>query len=237
MTQQLIKLYAWPTPNGYKIAILLEELQLPYEVQPVNITRGEQFEREFLRISPNNKMPAIIDPDGPDGPLSLFESGAIMLYLAEKSGHFLPQEAAGYYETVQWLMFQMANIGPMAGQAHHFRNYAPEKIPYAIERYTNEVARLYRVLEHRLGEVEYLAGDYSIADMACWPWVRSWEKQGQDIEALPNLRRWFDAIGERPAVQKGLELLADMRDQGKAGEGFDEEAWNVLFGEQQYREH
>ena len=236
MTQQPIRLYAWPTPNGYKISILLEELQVPYEVRPVNITRGEQFEADFLEISPNNKMPAMVDPDGPGGaPLSLFESGAILLYLADKTGRFIASEPTAYYETVQWLMFQMANIGPMAGQAHHFRNYAPERIPYAIDRYTNEVGRLYRVLNRRLGEVEYLAGEYSIADIATWPWVRSWEKQGQDIEALPNVKRWFDAVGERPAVQKGVELLADLRDQGRAGETFDEEAWNILFGDGQYR--
>ena len=238
MTQQPIQLYAWPTPNGYKISILLEELQLPYEVQPVNITRGDQFAEAFLKISPNNKMPAIVDPDGPAGePLSLFESGAIMLYLADKSGHFIPADRAGYYRVVEWLMFQMANIGPMAGQAHHFRHYAPEQLPYAIKRYTNEVGRLYRVMNRRLAEVEFLGGDYSIADIACWPWVRSWEKQGQDLDALPNLKRWFDQIAERPAVQKGIELLADVREEGKAGESFDEEAWNVLFGEGQYAEH
>lgn len=238
MTQQPIKLYFWPTPNGYKISIMLEELQLPYEVHPVDITRGEQFDEAFLEISPNNKMPAIVDPAGPGGdPLPLFESGAILLYLAEKTGRFIPQEPAAYYQTVQWLMFQMGHVGPMAGQAHHFRNYAPEKIPYAIERYTNEVARLYRVMDHRLAEVEYLAGEYSIADIACWPWVRSWENQGQDIEATPNLKRWFDTIAERPAVQKGLELLADRRRQGKKGEAFDEEAWKILFGEKQYEPH
>lgn len=237
MAQQPIKLYFWPTPNGYKISILLEELQLPYEVHPVDITRGEQFEESFLRISPNNKMPAIVDPEGPGGkPLSLFESGAILLYLAEKTGHFIPQEPAAYYQTLQWLMFQMGHVGPMAGQAHHFRNYAPERIPYAIDRYTNEVTRLYRIMNRRLGEVEYLAGEYSIADIACWPWVRSWEKQGQDIEALPDLKRWFDSVAERPAVQKGIELLADRRQQGKADQGFDEEAWKILFGEGQYQQ-
>ncbi|MDX1609252.1 MAG: glutathione S-transferase N-terminal domain-containing protein [Halofilum sp. (in: g-proteobacteria)] len=237
MTQQPIELYYWPTPNGHKISIMLEELQLPYEVHPVDITRGEQFEPEFLRISPNNKMPAIVDPAGPDGkPLPLFESGAILLYLAEKTGHFIPSEPAAYYRTLQWLMFQMGGVGPMAGQAHHFRNYAPEKIDYAIERYTNEVARLYRVLDRRLAEVEYLAGEYSIADIATWPWVRSWKKQGQDIEALPNVKRWLDTIGERPAVQKGIELLADKRQQGKKGEGFDQEAWEVLFGKDQYQQ-
>lgn len=236
MTQQPIELYAWPTPNGYKISILLEELQLPYEIHPVNIARGEQFDEDFLRLSPNNRMPAIVDPEGPGGrPLALFESGAIMLYLAEKTTRFIPAEPAEYYTTIQWLMFQMANIGPMAGQAHHFRLYAPERIRYAIDRYTNEVGRLYRVMDQRLGETEYLAGQYSIADIACWPWVRGWEKQGQDIEETPNLKRWLESIGERPAVQKGLELLADKRDEGKEGDVFDKEAWAVLFGEKQYR--
>jgi len=245
MSGQSIQLYYWPTPNGHKITILLEELQLPYEVHPVDITRGDQFDDDFLRISPNNKMPAIVDPDGPDGldgpdgpdgePFALFESGAILLYLADKAGRFLPSSPVDHYHTVQWLMFQMGGVGPMAGQVHHFRNYAPEQIDYAIERYTNEVGRLYRVMDQRLGEVEYLAGEYSIADMACWPWVKGWEKQGQDIEATPNLKRWLETIGERPAVQKALEVLADRRDQGKQGEGFDKEAWELLFGSKQYQ--
>lgn len=236
--QQPIKLYYWPTPNGHKITILLEELGLPYEVEPVNITRGDQFEPEFLKIAPNNKMPAIIDPEGPGGePLSLFESGAIMIYLAEKTARFIPQEPAAYFRTIQWLMFQMGNLGPFAGQAHHFRNYAPEHIEYAINRYTSEVARLYRVMDERLGEAEYLADDYSIADMAAWPWIRPYERQGQDLEQHPNLKRWFDTIAERPAVQRGLAVLEDAASQGKQGSGFDEKAREILFGAEQYRKH
>lgn len=236
MQQQAIELYYWPTPNGHKVSILLEELQWPYEVHPVDITRGDQFDAAFLRISPNNKMPAIIDPEGPGGePLALFESGAILYYLAQKAGRFLPADPAAHYQTLQWLMFQMGHVGPMAGQAHHFRHYAPEKIPYAIERYTNEVGRLYRVMDERLREVEFLAGEYSIADIACWPWVRSWKKQGQDIDATPELKRWLETIGERPAVQKGVELLSDRRDQGKQGDAFDPEAYEILFGAGQYR--
>ena len=231
-----IKLYYWPTPNGVKVTILLEELELPYEVVPVDITRGDQFEPEFLRISPNNKMPAIVDPEGPDGePLSLFESGAIMLYLAEKTGRFIPREPAAYFRMLQWLMFQVGNVGPMGGQAHHFRNYTPERIDYAYQRYTREMARLYNVMDRRLGEVEYLSGEYSIADMASWPWVRRHDRQGQDLEEFPHLKRWFDAIGDRPAVQRALEVLADSTAQGKSGSGFDEQAQAVLFGETQYR--
>ena len=236
--QQPIKLYYWPTPNGHKITILLEELGLPYEVEPVNITRGDQFEPGFLRIAPNNKMPAIIDPEGPGGEsLSLFESGAIMLYLAEKTGRFIPKEPAAYFRTLQWLMFQMGGLGPMAGQAHHFRNYAPESIDYAIDRYTNEVGRLYRVMDERLGEAEYLADEYSIADMAAWPWIRPHERQGQDLDRHPHLKRWFDAIAERPAVQRGLAVLEDASSQGKQGSGFDEKAREILFGAEQYRKH
>ncbi len=235
--QQPIKLYYWPTPNGHKITIMLEESRLPYEVEPVNITRGHQFDPEFLKIAPNNKMPAIIDPEGPGGePLSLFESGAILIYLAEKSGRFIPEEPAAYYSMLQWLMFQMGGLGPMAGQAHHFCNYAPETIDYAITRYTSEVYRLYNVMDRRLGESEYLAGEYSIADMASWPWVRPHERQGQDLAEFPNLKRWFETIGERPAVQRALEVLAEARDQGKSGTGFDEKAREILFGDQQYRQ-
>jgi GST-like protein len=236
--RQPIKLYYWPTPNGHKITILLEELGLPYEIEPVNITRGDQFEPEFLKLAPNNKMPAIVDPEGPGGePLSLFESGAIMIYLAEKTGQFIPKEPSAYFRTIQWLMFQMGNLGPFAGQAHHFRNYAPEPIEYAINRYTNEVARLYDVMDERLGPAEYLADEYSIADMAAWPWVKPYERQGQDLEQYPNLKRWFEAIGERPAVQRGLAVLEEAASQGKRGSGFDEEAREILFGAEQYRRH
>lgn len=225
-----IDLYYWPTPNGWKISIMLEETGLPYKVIPLDIGAGDQFEPEFLAISPNNKMPAITDPEGPGGaPISLFESGAILIYLAEKSGRFLPREARRRYEVLQWLMFQMGHIGPMLGQAHHFRHYAPEKIEYAIKRYTNEAARLYRVLDKRLGEAACVAGDYSIADMAIFPWLRSHERQGQDLDDYPNVRRWFDAIVERPAVQRGLDVLKEKRSAP-----FDERARSILFGEEQY---
>jgi len=239
MAQQPIQLYYWPTPNGIKVTMLLEELGWPYEVVPVNITRGDQFEAEFLRISPNNKMPAIVDPDGPNGEaLSLFESGAILLYLADKADQFLPREPVAYYRTIQWLMFQMGGLGPMAGQAHHFRNYAPERIQYAFDRYTNETHRLYAVLERRLSEAAYLGGDaYTIADMASWPWIRPHENQGQDLAAFPHLQRWFENIGERPAVQRAVAVQTEVADSGKSNGGFDERAREVLFGQEQYRSH
>jgi GST-like protein len=239
MAQQPIQLYYWPTPNGIKVTMLVEELGWPYEVVPVNITRGDQFEAEFLRISPNNKMPAIVDPDGPNGEaLSLFESGAILLYLADKADQFLPREPVAYYRTIQWLMFQMGGLGPMAGQAHHFRNYAPEHIQYAFDRYTNETHRLYAVLERRLSEAAYLGGDaYTIADMASWPWIRPHENQGQDLAAFPHLQRWFETIGERPAVQRAVAVQTEVADSGKSNGGFDERAREVLFGHEQYRSH
>jgi GSH-dependent disulfide-bond oxidoreductase len=228
----MIDLYVWPTPNGYKISILLEETGLPYRVIPVDIGRGEQFEPDFLKISPNNKMPAIVDTEGPDGkPYSLFESGAILMYLAEKTGRFMPRETAARYRVVEWLMFQMGGVGPMLGQAHHFRTYAPEPIPYAVARYTNEAGRLYGVLDRRLGEVEYVAGDYSIADMAIFPWIRPYERQGQNLADFPNLKRWFDAISARPAVQKGLQLLADNVRKGP----IDDKAREIMFGATQYQ--
>jgi GSH-dependent disulfide-bond oxidoreductase len=232
-----IRLYLWPTPNGQKVAIMLEETGLPYEVVPVDITAGDQFEPEFLRISPNNKMPAIVDPDGPDGrELALFESGAILLYLAEKTGHFMPRSGHAYWQAMQWLMFQMGGVGPMLGQAHHFRNYAPERLDYAVKRYTNEAARLYGVLDRRLGEAEYIAGDdYTIVDMATWPWIRSHANQGQDLADFPNVHRWFEAVAARPAVQKGVELLADRRYQGRSNGGFDDKARDILFGDGQYQ--
>ena len=224
-----IDLYYWPTPNGKKITIFLEEAGLPYNLMPVDITAGEQFDEEFLKISPNNKMPAIVDPEGPDGgPISLFESGAILLYLAEKTSTFLPHSPRGRYEALQWLMFQMASVGPMLGQAHHFRGYAPEQIPYAIERYTNEAARLYGVMDTRLSEVEYFVDDgYSIVDMAIYPWVASHERQGQRMEDYPNLWRWYEGMGERPAVRRAMEVGEELR---RPIEDLDEEARDVLFG-------
>jgi GST-like protein len=225
-----IDLYYWPTPNGWKVSIMLEETEIPYNVIPVNISAGDQFKREFLEISPNNKMPAIVDPDGPDGqPIALFESGAILLYLADKTGRFIPSNPRDRYTLVQWLMFQMGGVGPMLGQAHHFRQYAPEQIPYAIDRYTNEATRLYRVLDKQLAQVEYVAGDYSIADMAIFPWILPYERQGQNLVDYPNLKRWFDAINERPAVQRGLALLREQR----VNPNMDEKAREILFGTRQ----
>ena len=209
---------------------MLEEAEIPYNVIPVNISAGDQFKPEFLEISPNNKMPAIVDPDGPDGqPIALFESGAILLYLADKTGRFLPSNPRDRYTVVQWLMFQRGGVGPMLGQAHHFRQYAPEQIPYAIDRYTNEATRLYRVLDKQLGPVEYVAGDYSIADMAIFPWIVPYERQGQNLADYPNLKRWFDAINERPAVQRGLALLREQR----VNPNMDEKAREILFGTRQ----
>jgi GST-like protein len=229
----MIDLYYWPTPNGHKITIFLEETGLDYKIVPVNIRKGEQFAPEFLKISPNNRMPAIVDHDGPGGkPLSIFESGAILLYLAEKTGKFMPSDTRGKYNVVQWLMFQMGGVGPMLGQAHHFRRYAKEQIPYAVERYTNEATRLYRVLDRRLGEAEYLAGEYSIADMAVYPWLRPYKWQGQDIAAWPHLQRWYSAVRGRPAVQRGLAVLQQKLDGNH--EKPSGELWDVLFGGKQF---
>lgn len=204
----MITLYTWATPNGQKISIALEELGLAYRVRTVDITRGEQFDPAFLEISPNNKIPAIVDHDGPgDAPLAMFESGAILIYLAEKSGRLLPNEPRARFETLQWLMMQMGSIGPMLGQAHHFRRFAPERIPYAIERYTREAERLYGVLDKRLADHEWLAGgQYSIADIATYPWLARHAWQGIELAAFPNVRRWFDTIAARPAVQRGMEI-------------------------------
>ena len=209
----MIDLYSWPTPNGHKIHIMLEECGLPYRVHPVNISDNEQFKPEFLAISPNNKIPAMVDNEGPDGkPMSVFESGAMLLYLAGKTGRFLGKTDRARYETLQWLMFQMGGLGPMLGQAHHFRFYAPEKVPYAIERYTQEAKRLYGVLDKRLSQSRYLAGrDYTIADMAVFPWLRTWERQGVQMSDYPAVQKWFDAIAARPAVQRGIQVLADLR--------------------------
>jgi GSH-dependent disulfide-bond oxidoreductase len=228
----MIDLFVWPTPNGYKISIMLEETETPYRVFPVDIGAGDQFKADFLKISPNNKMPAIVDSEGPDGePISIFESGAILLYLAEKTGRFMPRDVRGRYQVMQWLMFQMASVGPMLGQTHHFRAYAPEPIKYAIDRYTNEATRIYNVIDRRLGEVPYLAGDYSIADMATFPWLRGHERQGQKLEDYPNLKRWYEAIDARPAVQRGLALLAERRRPVAA---MDEKQREILFGATQY---
>jgi GST-like protein len=227
----MIDLYSWPTPNGQKIHIMLEECGLPYRVHGIDIGAGDQFAPEFLRISPNNKIPALVDGEGPDGnPISLFESGAILIYLAGKTGRFLPEGVRGRYEALQWLMFQMGGIGPMLGQAHHFRIYAPEKIPYAIERYTKEANRLYGVLDKRLAQSEYLAGEYSIADIATFPWTRSYANQGVDPAQYPHFKRWFDAMAARPAVQRGLAVLADRR----RAQLNDRDREN-LYGSTQYR--
>jgi GSH-dependent disulfide-bond oxidoreductase len=228
----MIEVYSWATPNGHKVHIMLEECGLPYRAIPVNIGTGEQFQTDFLAISPNNKIPALVDPLGPDGqPISLFESGAILLYLAGKTGQFLPEDTRGKYEVLQWLMFQMGGVGPMLGQTHHFRLYAPEKIPYAIERYSNEARRLYGVMNRQLAKTRYIAGPtYSIADMAIFPWLRSWKNQGIDWNDHPHLKGWFDELAARPAVMRGVEVLADLRKPIT-----DERAREVLFGSQQYR--
>jgi len=232
----MIELHMWPTPNAHKVTLFLEETGLPYRTVEVNIGAGDQFKPAFLAISPNNKMPAIVDPDGPDGrPISVFESGAILLYLAEKTGRFLPADARGRYEVLQWLMFQMASVGPMLGQAHHFRDYAPEKLPYAIDRYTNESRRIYRVVDTRLKDRDYVAGEYSIADMAIYPWFLHHEREGVDIGELPHVRRWMDAIGARPATQRGLAVMAERR---PAKPGPQSEAQRqILFGSKQYERH
>jgi GST-like protein len=231
----MIDLYTWPTPNGHKIHIMLEETGLAYKVIPVDIGAGDQFDPAFLKISPNNKMPAIVDPDGPDGaPISLFESGAILIYLAEKTGRLLPTEPRARYTTLEWLMFQMGGIGPMLGQAHHFRVYAPERIPYAYDRYTSEANRLYGVLDRRLGETPYLAGaQYTIADIATFPWLRRPERQGVDLADYPNVERWRAVIAARPAVERGVQVLADRQRQGPISE----RAREVMFGATQYARH
>lgn len=208
----MIELFYWPTPNGHKITLFLEETGLPYTIRPVNIGKGDQFEPGFLAIAPNNRMPAIVDPEGPGGePISVFESGAILQYLGRKFGKFYPQEERARVEVEQWLYWQVGGLGPMAGQAHHFRLYAKEKIPYAIERYTNECNRLYGVMNKRLADREFLAGEYSIADMACVGWIRSHEGQGQDLNDFPHLKRWYETLMARPAVQRGIAVGQEMR--------------------------
>jgi len=209
----MITLYTWPTPNGKKVQIMLEETGLKYKALPINISANAQFAPDFLRISPNNKIPAIVDSKGPKGkPYSLFESGAILIYLAGKTNTLLGTTQTDRYDILQWLMFQMGGLGPMLGQAHHFRIYAPQKIDYAIQRYTQEAQRLYGVMDQRLAQCKYLGCDeYSIADIAAWPWIASYERQGVDIAAYPNVRRWFESIGSRPAVIRGCAVLADLR--------------------------
>jgi GSH-dependent disulfide-bond oxidoreductase len=225
---QPIDLYYWPTPNGWKIAIFLEEAGYPYNLHYVNIGRGEQFAPDFLAIAPNNRMPAIVDPDGPDGaPISIFESGAILMYLGRKTGLFYPAHERARVEVDQWLMWQMANLGPMLGQNHHFRNYADEKIAYAIQRYENEADRLYGVLDVRLADREFVAGDYSIADMAIVGWTRGHARQGIQIHEFPNVARWLDMMLARPAVQRAIELGQERK---RALED-DPEAKKVLFGQ------
>jgi GST-like protein len=228
----MIELYTWPTPNGHKIHIMLEETGLPYRVHPIDIGKGDQFDPEFLKISPNNKMPAMVDTDGPDGkPLVLAESGAMLFYLASKTGKFLPRDMAKRWKVLQWTMFQMGHIGPMLGQAHHFLQYAPEKIEYAMNRYRNEANRLYGVVDRQLRESSYLACDeYTIADMATVPWMRFPERQGVQVDEYPTLKRWRDAILERPAVKRAVEVLKDAR---RAGE-MTREQKEILFGAKQY---
>ena len=228
----MIEAWSWPTPNGHKVHIALEELQLPYKVIPVNIGAGDQFKPEFLAINPNHRIPAIVDPDGPGGKkITLFESGAILIYLAEKAGRLIPKDPLARYACLQWLMFQMGGVGPMFGQLGHFMNYAPEKIPYAIERYQNEVIRLHRVLDKRLSQAEWLAGDeYSIADIITYPWLRNPQRRNIDFNDFPNVKRWFEAIDARPAVQRGCAVLAESQRQGPITDA----AREALFGKTQF---
>ncbi len=224
----MIDLYYWTTPNGHKITIFLEEAELPYTIKPINIGKGEQFAPEFLAISPNNRIPAIVDHDRADGkePLSVFESGAILQYLAEKTGKFLPADLRGRTETMQWLFWQMAGLGPMLGQNHHFRNYVTE-IPYAINRYVKETDRLYGVLDERLADREFIACDYSIADMAAYPWIVLHERQGQNLDDFPNIKRWFEAIQRRDAVQRAYAVAKTIN----TSTTMTEEAKSILFGQ------
>ena len=232
-----LELWYWPTPNGWKVPIALEEMGLPYEVKPVNIGAGEQFTPEFLAISPNNRMPALVDPEGPDGkPLSIFESGAILQYLGNKSGQFYPSDIRARAEVDQWLFWQVGGLGPMAGQTHHFRQYAPalikdqRQIAYGVRRYTDETNRLYGVLDRRLADRDYVAGEYSIADMAIWPWILP-GPQGQDLDDFPHLKAWMERVGARPAVQAGRAVGDDLRrDLGGAGKQA-EQARKMLFGQ------
>ena len=234
MPQRPVELHYWPTPNGHKITIMFEECGLAYEIKPVNIGKGDQFKPEFLAISPNNRMPAIIDPDGPDGkPIAIFESGAILQYLGRKTAKFYPKEERARVEVEQWLYWQMANLGPNCGQAHHFRNYAQEKLEYAIDRYSNEVNRLYGVMDTRLKDRPCLAGDYSIADMASYPWVRPYKNQGQDIAEFPNLEKWFQRMHDRPAVAKAVKIGEELR--ANYNLATDKDAQKILFGQRARR--
>jgi GST-like protein len=225
----MIDLYYWPTPNGHKITLFLEEAGLPYKIIPVNIGKGEQFQPDFLKISPNNRMPAIVDhePKEGGGPFSVFESGAILLYLAEKTGKFIPTKTRDKFEVVEWLFWQMAGLGPMAGQNHHFSHYAPEKIQYAIDRYVNETGRLYRVLNEKLTGRDYIGGEYSVADMAAYPWIVPHANQSQDLNKFPNLKRWFETIGARPATKRAYEKGQAINSQPT----MTEEAKKILFGQ------
>ncbi|MEX0730928.1 MAG: glutathione S-transferase N-terminal domain-containing protein [Aquisalimonadaceae bacterium] len=223
----MIDLYYWPTPNGWKISIMLEECGLPYRMIPVNIGRGDQFAPEFLAISPNNRMPAIVDNDVEGDPLPIFESGAILIHLAEKTGRFMPLDARGRKETLEWLFWQVGNLGPMAGQLSHFVNYAPGDEPYSRERYANEYNRCLGVLERRLEGREFVLGDYSIVDMACWPWVLNASRLGETLEEFPRVRRWREVIKGRPAVKAGVDLGKELRRQGPPGE----EERRILFGQ------
>ena len=232
----MIKVYSWATPNGHKVHIMLEEcgykLGRDWEAIAVNIGTGEQFQPEFLKISPNNKIPALVDPNGPGGkPISIFESGAILLYLAAKTGKFLPKSDRQKFEVLQWLMFQMGGVGPMLGQNHHFRLYAPEKIDYAINRYTNEAQRIYGVIDRQLASNKFVAGNqYTIADMAIFPWLRNWANQGIVLDDYPHLKAWFNKLAERPAVQRGVQVLADLRKPLT-----DDKSHAMLFGTAQYQ--
>jgi len=236
----MIDLYTWATPNGHKVHIMLEETGLDYTVHPVNIRAGDQFEESFLKISPNNRIPAMIDRDAiGGGEISVFETGAMLIYLAEKTGKFLPglDDPPGRYDVLQWLMWQMGGVGPMFGQAGHFREYAREREPvdrlqYGIDRYTNEARRLYGVMNKRLGEAEYLAGEYSIADMAVWPWCREPARRGVDNDDFPNVCDWFDRIAERPAVQRAVQILAE---ESVRPAKHDDKAWSIMFGDRQFQ--
>lgn len=225
----MIDLYYWTTPNGHKITIFLEEAEISYTVKPINISKGDQFDPAFLKISPNNRIPAIVDQSPLDGgePISVFESGAILQYLAEKTGKFLPADPRGRVEVMQWLFWQMGGLGPMLGQNHHFTQYAPEKIPYAIDRYVKETERLYGVLDEQLSDREFIAGNYSIADMAAYPWIVPHERQGQDLNHFPQVKRWFEAIKARPAVQKAYALADTISSQATVTE----ESRAILFGQ------
>jgi len=230
----MIDVYTWPTPNGHKVHIMLEETGLAYQVHGVNIRNGEQFKPEFLKISPNNRIPAIVDNEGPGGKaISVFESGAILIYLAEKTGKLLPKDPQLRYDVLQWVMWQMGGIGPMMGQANHFRRYAKDRIDYAIDRYTSEANRLTNVLDKRLSEAPYAAGEYSIADVAIFPWFRGADARGVEIEEYPNVKRWFDAINARPAVQRGLQVLKEVQAANQAPH--DDKSWDIMFGRTQFQ--